>query len=657
MATTSSGNSSLPAGINFTVNGSQQGSGITISNNTIHDVSLFPTGSNGELGNGILTQGYTGVHIFGNTLYNVGTGIGVIAYYGTSDDTEIYNNNLYSSYDGISVSTSGDAGDNLTNVQIYNNKLHDFYKDLNASGSREVLNLADPGTINGGINGFNIYNNNLYGHLGAATGLLYVSTNCVPTSGCDSQNIINGNIYNNIIASSDEAGMQVKLESTVLNSAAIHNINMFNNTFAKIPGDTKSAGLFFEGVDNLTMNNNIEWGFEGEGDIFLFNSSCWLNWNSDFNFLQGFNPSGQDIDGRDSTFSGPSVYPFTLSKTTWRSLTPNIWNPNNVILTASLNSGGSGYMVGDILSVIQNGASNGQVTVTSTSSGVVSGIMVNGGGNGSGYGYTVANGVTTLDPGNKNASGATINITSVGSGTNPYLYPSIHDPHSIVGQDPLFTAFPLFAMQVSNGVNFTSTGSTTVNMIANSNYAYNHSFTLNDYIEYNYDGVVRKVTSVVGNTITFTPELATTPVNGDDIIDWGPTNNTFTYNLQLQNASSAIGVGLNLSSSGIGTTDIIGNARPAAGAWDIGAYQSSNQTQPAPPPVSPPGTLLGDVNGDGKVNIYDAELTAQYAIGNTVAGFNTAAAEVDGTGKVNVYDAFLIGEYAVGSISKYPAQN
>lgn len=65
---------------------------------------------------------------------------------------------------------------------------------------------------------------------------------------------------------------------------------------------------------------------------------------------------------------------------------------------------------------------------------------------------------------------------------------------------------------------------------------------------------------------------------------------------------------------------------------------------------------FGDVNGDGRVTIYDAELTAQKAIGLTVANFNISNAEVDGTGRVDIYDAFLIAEYAVGLINKFPVQ-
>jgi hypothetical protein len=42
------------------------------------------------------------------------------------------------------------------------------------------------------------------------------------------------------------------------------------------------------------------------------------------------------------------------------------------------------------------------------------------------------------------------------------------------------------------------------------------------------------------------------------------------------------------------------------------------------------------------------------AIGLAVANFNSANAQVDGGSSVNIYDAFLIAEYAIGKIDKFP---
>ncbi len=65
---------------------------------------------------------------------------------------------------------------------------------------------------------------------------------------------------------------------------------------------------------------------------------------------------------------------------------------------------------------------------------------------------------------------------------------------------------------------------------------------------------------------------------------------------------------------------------------------------------------FGDVSGDGNVNIYDASLVAQYAIGLNPQNFNVNVADVSGEGTINIYDASLIAQYAVGLISKFPRE-
>ena len=62
------------------------------------------------------------------------------------------------------------------------------------------------------------------------------------------------------------------------------------------------------------------------------------------------------------------------------------------------------------------------------------------------------------------------------------------------------------------------------------------------------------------------------------------------------------------------------------------------------------GTLIGDVNLDGAVNIVDAQLTARYAVGLTVSnpGGVQSAGDVNGDAAVNITDAQLIARYAVG---------
>ncbi len=62
------------------------------------------------------------------------------------------------------------------------------------------------------------------------------------------------------------------------------------------------------------------------------------------------------------------------------------------------------------------------------------------------------------------------------------------------------------------------------------------------------------------------------------------------------------------------------------------------------------GTLIGDVNQDGAVNIVDAQLTARYAVGLTVTnpGGVQAAGDVNLDAAVNITDAQLIARFAVG---------
>lgn len=72
-------------------------------------------------------------------------------------------------------------------------------------------------------------------------------------------------------------------------------------------------------------------------------------------------------------------------------------------------SGGTGYVVGDILTVVQGGASGGLVSVTTVASGVVTGVAIILGSQGTSY--TVANNLSTTGG---TGTGATIDITVIG---------------------------------------------------------------------------------------------------------------------------------------------------------------------------------------------------------------------------------------------------
>lgn len=66
--------------------------------------------------------------------------------------------------------------------------------------------------------------------------------------------------------------------------------------------------------------------------------------------------------------------------------------------------------------------------------------------------------------------------------------------------------------------------------------------------------------------------------------------------------------------------------------------------------------ILGDVNGDEKVDSTDARLTLQYAVKKIDATkLELSVADVDGNDKVDSTDARLMLQYAVKKITKFPA--
>ena len=64
--------------------------------------------------------------------------------------------------------------------------------------------------------------------------------------------------------------------------------------------------------------------------------------------------------------------------------------------------------------------------------------------------------------------------------------------------------------------------------------------------------------------------------------------------------------------------------------------------------------LLGDVDGDGEVTIYDVTYIQRYEAAMKVNSFNEAAADVDGDGEITIFDATLIQRYLADMNVKYP---
>ncbi len=73
-------------------------------------------------------------------------------------------------------------------------------------------------------------------------------------------------------------------------------------------------------------------------------------------------------------------------------------------------------------------------------------------------------------------------------------------------------------------------------------------------------------------------------------------------------------------------------------------------------PPAPGTVLLGDADGNGKINARDATIVLRFdAKASGTESFVFEAADVDGNGKVNARDATYILRYDAGVLSKFPA--
>lgn len=90
-------------------------------------------------------------------------------------------------------------------------------------------------------------------------------------------------------------------------------------------------------------------------------------------------------------------------------------------------------------------------------------------------------------------------------------------------------------------------------------------------------------------------------------------------------------------------------------SW-LNAYED-HPTDPSPPDDSPqvfqpaPSNGKGDIDGDGKVSLRDADLARGISLGNVK--FDPAG-DVTGDGTVNSRDGLAIAKYAKGEISTFP---
>ena len=108
---------------------------------------------------------------------------------------------------------------------------------------------------------------------------------------------------------------------------------------------------------------------------------------------------------------------------------------------------------------------------------------------------------------------------------------------------------------------------------------------------------------------------------------------------------------------------------PESGKWSVGTWTitintGENPTEPGgEDPTNPPqpsGTLLGDTDGDSKVDVFDASYiqkglagTLDYPPYPTMTSDDPLLkiADIDGDGKVDIFDASLIQKYIAGDLS------
>lgn len=64
----------------------------------------------------------------------------------------------------------------------------------------------------------------------------------------------------------------------------------------------------------------------------------------------------------------------------------------------------------------------------------------------------------------------------------------------------------------------------------------------------------------------------------------------------------------------------------------------------------------GDTNSDGRIDITDALLIAQFSVGKNPANFDKGSADVNGDNNVNIQDSLLVAQYYVGIINSLSCQ-
>ncbi len=70
--------------------------------------------------------------------------------------------------------------------------------------------------------------------------------------------------------------------------------------------------------------------------------------------------------------------------------------------------------------------------------------------------------------------------------------------------------------------------------------------------------------------------------------------------------------------------------------------------------ADPNAVQMGDANGDGEINFFDAILILQYYTEEEDNSIHMEAADVNGDGEINYLDAMMILQYYVGDLESFP---
>lgn len=100
----------------------------------------------------------------------------------------------------------------------------------------------------------------------------------------------------------------------------------------------------------------------------------------------------------------------------------------------------------------------------------------------------------------------------------------------------------------------------------------------------------------------------------------------------------------------VALSEVAGNPWTSGAELNVLEYTDGTTT---PAPTATPSGDLGDVNGDGAIDIVDALLVAQFYVGLNPANVDQSKADVNCDGSVDIVDALLIAQYYVGLITGF----